>query len=60
MRIAPNLTIIVWELEAVRLIYHAGSLISLAKIPVSTIQKFGAEKVFLDLWEQNMKLLNMF
>ena len=44
MTIAPNLTIMVGELVAARLISHAGSLISLAKMPASTIQIFGAEK----------------
>ena len=44
MTIAPNLTIMVGELVAARLISHAGSLVSLAKMPASTIQIFGAEK----------------
>ena len=44
MTIAPNLTIMVGELVAARLISHAGSLVSLAKMPGSTIQIFGAEK----------------
>ena len=44
MTIAPNLTIMVGELVAARLISHAGSLISLVKMPASTIQIFGAEK----------------
>jgi nucleolar protein 58 len=44
MAIAPNLTILVGELVAARLISHAGSLINLAKQPASTIQIFGAEK----------------
>lgn len=44
MAIAPNLTVMVGELVAARLISHAGSLISLAKQPASTIQIFGAEK----------------
>ena len=42
--IAPNLTTMVGELVAARLISHAGSLVSLAKQPASTIQIFGAEK----------------
>lgn len=42
--IAPNLTVMVGELVAARLIAHAGSLINLAKLPASTIQIFGAEK----------------
>ncbi len=44
MTIAQNLTIIEGELIAARLISHTGSLISLAKMTASTIQKFGAEK----------------
>ncbi len=44
MTIVPNLTIIVGELVADHLISHTGSLISLAKMLVSTIQKNGAEK----------------
>eukprot|EP00835_Amoeboradix_gromovi_P001239 NODE_53_length_26956_cov_0.387348.p5 type:complete len:486 gc:universal NODE_53_length_26956_cov_0.387348:18784-20241(+) len=42
--IAPNLTAIVGELVGARLISHAGSLLSLAKQPASTIQLLGAEK----------------
>ena len=39
MTIAPNLTIIVGELVADHLISHTRSLMSLVKMPVSTIQK---------------------
>jgi len=42
--IAPNLTIMVGELVGARLIAHAGSLLSLAKHPASTVQILGAEK----------------
>lgn len=42
--IAPNLTALVGTLVGARLISHAGSLISLAKSPGSTIQILGAEK----------------
>lgn len=42
--IAPNLTSLVGELVGGRLIAHAGSLLSLAKYPASTIQILGAEK----------------
>ncbi|BFZ55016.1 Nucleolar protein 58 [Savitreella phatthalungensis] len=42
--IAPNLTVLVGELVGARLIAHAGSLMSLAKQPASTIQILGAEK----------------
>jgi nucleolar protein 58 len=43
--IAPNLTIVVGELVGARLIAHAGSLVTLAKYPASTVQILGAEKV---------------
>jgi nucleolar protein 58 len=42
--IAPNLTILIGELVAAKLIAHAGSLMNLAKLPASTIQILGAEK----------------
>jgi len=42
--IAPNLTFMVGELVGARLISHAGSLMSLAKHPSSTVQILGAEK----------------
>merc|ERR1712110_793720 len=42
--IAPNLTHLVGELVGARLISQAGSLISLAKHPSSTVQILGAEK----------------
>ncbi|KAJ7229151.1 Nop domain-containing protein [Mycena pura] len=42
--IAPNLTVLVGELVGARLISHAGSLLSLAKHPASTVQILGAEK----------------
>merc|ERR1712139_49686 len=42
--IAPNLTHMVGELIGARLISHAGSLMSLAKHPASTVQILGAEK----------------
>ncbi|KAK3825098.1 MAG: hypothetical protein J3Q66DRAFT_293889, partial [Benniella sp.] len=42
--IAPNLTAMVGELVGARLIAHAGSLMTLAKHPASTIQILGAEK----------------
>ena len=41
---APNLTALVGELVGARLISHAGSLLSLAKFPTSTVQILGAEK----------------
>jgi len=42
--VAPNLTVLVGELVGARLIAHAGSLLSLAKHPASTVQILGAEK----------------
>lgn len=42
--IAPNVTVMVGELVGARLIAHAGSLLSLAKHPASTVQILGAEK----------------
>lgn len=42
--IAPNLSALVGDLVGARLISHAGSLMSLAKAPASTIQILGAEK----------------
>jgi nucleolar protein 58 len=42
--VAPNLTILIGELVAAKLIAHAGSLMNLAKQPASTIQILGAEK----------------
>ena len=42
--VAPNLTVLVGELVAAKLISHAGSLMNLAKLPASTIQILGAEK----------------
>ena len=44
LAIAPNLTMMVGELVGARLLAHAGSLISLAKYPASTVQILGAEK----------------
>lgn len=42
--VAPNLTVLIGELVAAKLIAHSGSLMSLAKQPASTIQILGAEK----------------
>jgi len=42
--VAPNLTVLIGELVAAKLISHAGSLMNLAKQPASTIQILGAEK----------------
>lgn len=42
--IAPNLKALIGDVLGARLISHAGSLMSLAKAPASTIQILGAEK----------------
>lgn len=42
--VAPNLTCLIGELVAAKLIAHSGSLMNLAKQPASTIQILGAEK----------------
>jgi nucleolar protein 58 len=44
MAVAPNLSIMVGETIAAKLIAKAGSLMGLAKYPASTIQILGAEK----------------
>ena len=41
---APNLSALIGEMVASRLISHAGSLTNLAKCPASTVQILGAEK----------------
>merc|ERR1711935_483586 len=42
--VAPNLSALIGDTVAARLISHAGSLINLAKYPASTVQILGAEK----------------
>ena len=42
--LAPNVSVLVGDIVAARLISHAGSLSNLAKYPASTIQILGAEK----------------
>jgi len=44
MEISPNLTTLIGDIVGARLINRAGSLISLAKCPASTVQILGAEK----------------
>merc|ERR1740139_672816 len=44
MAVSPNLSTVVGEMIAAKLISKAGSLINLAKFPASTIQILGAEK----------------
>lgn len=43
-KLAPNVSSLIGDTVAARLISHAGSLGSLAKYPASTIQILGAEK----------------
>ena len=43
-QVAPNLSGLIGDQVAARLISHAGSLTNLAKYPASTIQILGAEK----------------
>lgn len=40
--VSPNLTTLIGELTAAKLIAHSGSLSTLAKYPASTIQILGA------------------
>merc|ERR1712157_584230 len=42
--VAPNLRALIGDTVGARLISHAGSLTSLAKLPASTVQILGAEK----------------
>lgn len=42
--VAPNLTTLLGESVAAKLLTHAGGLNNLAKLPASTIQILGAEK----------------
>jgi len=42
--LAPNLSALIGEMVAARLIAHAGSLTNLSKYPASTVQILGAEK----------------
>src|SRR3990167_596917 len=42
--VAPNLSALIGDQVAARLIAHAGSLTNLAKYPASTVQILGAEK----------------
>lgn len=43
-QVAPNLSTLIGDQVAARLIAHAGSLTNLAKFPASTVQILGAEK----------------
>ena len=53
--VAPNLSTLIGEVVAARLIQKAGSLTSLAKCPASTVQILGAEKA-LFRYVYNLKI----
>mmetsp|Transcript_17460 Transcript_17460/g.16674 ORF Transcript_17460/g.16674 Transcript_17460/m.16674 type:complete len:139 (+) Transcript_17460:767-1183(+) len=54
--VAPNLTALIGEMVASKLISHSGGLTNLAKYPASTIQILGAEKaLFRALKEKHGK-----
>lgn len=50
--VAPNLSTLIGDVVAARLISHAGSLTSLAKYPASTVQILGAEKALFRALKQ--------
>ena len=50
--VAPNLTALIGELVASKLISHSGGLTNLAKYPASTIQILGAEKALFRALKQ--------
>lgn len=52
---SPNLTSLIGELVAAKLIAHSGSLSTLAKYPASTIQILGAEKALFRALKQKSK-----
>lgn len=53
--VAPNLTSLIGQNIAAKLITHSGSLSSLAKYPASTIQILGAEKALFRALKQKTK-----
>ena len=52
--VAPNLTTILGESVAARLLTHSGGLNNLAKLPASTIQILGAEKALFRALKTNL------
>lgn len=52
---APNLTSLIGENIAAKLISHSGSLATLSKYPASTIQILGAEKALFRALKQKTK-----
>jgi nucleolar protein 56 len=53
--VAPNLTSLIGETIAAKLISHSGSLSTLSKYPASTIQILGAEKALFRALKQKTK-----
>jgi len=53
--VAPNLTELIGENIAAKLISHSGSLATLSKYPASTIQILGAEKALFRALKQKTK-----
>ena len=53
--VAPNLTSLIGETIAAKLISHSGSLATLSKYPASTIQILGAEKALFRALKQKTK-----
>lgn len=53
--VSPNLTELIGETVAAKLISHSGSLSTLAKYPASTIQILGAEKALFRALKQKTK-----
>lgn len=53
--VAPNLTSLIGETIAAKLIAHSGSLATLSKYPASTIQILGAEKALFRALKQKTK-----
>lgn len=53
--VAPNLTSLIGENIAAKLISHSGSLATLSKYPASTIQILGAEKALFQALKKKTK-----
>ena len=53
--VSPNLTTLIGESVAAKLIAHSGSLSTLAKYPASTIQILGAEKALFRALKKKAK-----
>lgn len=55
MVVAPNLSTVVGEIIAAKLIAKAGSLVNLAKCSASTVQIMGAEKALFKAMKSKKK-----